>query len=60
VTRFFLGTLLGAFLGEMIYKQNVNIALKSAWGSFIGFLTSTMIKVTVAAMLAFSFFSAII
>jgi len=57
---FFLGTLIGAFVGEMIYKQDVNIALKSAWGSFIGFLTGTMIKVTVAAMIAFSFFRAIL
>jgi uncharacterized protein YqgC (DUF456 family) len=57
---FFLGTLLGAFVGEMIYKQDVNIALKSAWGSFVGFLGSTVIKVTVAAMLAFAFFSAIL
>lgn len=57
---FFLGTLLGAFVGEMIYKQDVKIALKSAWGSFVGFLGSTVIKVTVAAMLAFAFFSAIL
>jgi len=57
---FFLGTLIGAFIGEMIYKQDVQVALKSAWGSFIGFLTGTMIKVTVAAMIAFSFFKAII
>ncbi|GAB5410284.1 MAG: DUF456 domain-containing protein [Balneolaceae bacterium] len=55
---FFLGTLVGAFIGEFIYKQDVNIALKSAWGSFIGFLSGTAIKVTVAAMIAFSFFSA--
>lgn len=57
---FFLGTLIGAFVGEMIYKQDVKVALKSAWGSFIGFLTGTMLKVTVAAMIAFSFFKAII
>jgi len=57
---FFLGTLIGAFIGEMIYKQDVNIALKSAWGSFIGFLTGTAIKVTVAGMIAFSFFRAIL
>ncbi|MEP1140511.1 MAG: DUF456 domain-containing protein [Balneola sp.] len=57
---FFLGTLVGAFVCEMIYKQDVNIALKSAWGSFIGFLTGTMIKVTVAAMIAFAFFRAIL
>lgn len=57
---FFLGTLVGAFVGEMIYKQELQVALKSAWGSFIGFLTGTAIKVTVAAMIAFSFFKAII
>ncbi len=56
---FFLGTLIGAFIGEMIYKQDVQVALKSAWGSFIGFLTGTAIKVTIAAMIAFSFFSAV-
>lgn len=56
---FFLGTLVGAFIGEFIYKQDITIALKSAWGSFIGFLTGTAIKVTIAAMIAFSFFSAI-
>ncbi len=55
---FFLGTLIGAFVGEMIFKQDVKTALKSAWGSFIGFLTGTAIKVTVAAMIAFSFFKA--
>ena len=55
---FFLGTLIGAFVGEMIFKQDVKTALKSAWGAFIGFLTGTAIKVTVAAMIAFSFFKA--
>ncbi len=57
---FFLGTLLGAFVGEFIYKQDVNVALKSAWGSFVGFLTGTMIKVVVAAMIAFAFLRAIL
>lgn len=57
---FFPGTLIGAFVGEMIYKQDVQVAFKSAWGSFIGFITGTVIKVTVAAMIAFSFFRAII
>ena len=57
---FFPGTLIGAFAGEMIYKQDVQVAFKSAWGSFIGFITGTVIKVTIAAMIAFSFFRAII
>ncbi|MEQ9309310.1 MAG: DUF456 family protein [Balneolaceae bacterium] len=55
---FFLGSLFGAFAGEMIYKQDINTAIKAAWGSFIGFLTGTAIKVTIAAMIAFSFFKA--
>lgn len=56
---FFLGTLIGAFIGEMLFKQDVNVALKSAWGSFIGFLTGTMIKTIVAAMFAVMFFRAV-
>jgi uncharacterized protein YqgC (DUF456 family) len=56
---FFLGTLVGAFVGEMLYKQDVNVALKSAWGSFLGFLTGTMIKTIVAAMFAVMFFQAV-
>jgi len=56
---FFLGTLAGAFIGELIYKSDVKTAAKSAFGSFIGFLTGTMIKATVAAMIAFSFIKAV-
>ena len=56
---FFLGTLVGAFIGEMLFKQDVNVALKAAWGSFLGFLTGTMIKTIVAAMFAVMFFRAV-
>ncbi len=56
---FFLGSLVGAFLGELLYKQDVHVALRSAWGSFLGFLTGTMIKTFVAAMFAVMFFRAI-
>ena len=56
---FFLGSLAGAFVGEMLYKQDVHVALRSSWGSFLGFLTGTMIKTFVAAMFAVMFFMAI-
>ena len=56
---FFLGSLVGAFVGEMLYKQDVHVALRSAWGSFLGFLTGTMIKTFVAAMFAVMFFRAV-
>lgn len=55
----FFGTLIGAFIGEMIFKQDVNVALKSAWGSFIGFLSGTMIKTFVAIMFAIMFIKAV-
>lgn len=55
----FFGTLIGAFIGEMIFKQDVNVALKSAWGSFIGFLSGTMIKTFVAIMFAVMFIKAV-
>ena len=57
---FFLGTLVGAFVGELIDTPDIQKALKSAWGSFVGFLTGTALKVTAAAMMAFYFIRALI
>ena len=46
---FLIGAFLGAFIGEMIYdSQDTNRATKAAFGSFLGFLTSTFIKLTVS------------
>ncbi|MCF8273723.1 MAG: DUF456 domain-containing protein [Flavobacteriaceae bacterium] len=43
-----LGPFLGAFIGEMIHKNDSKIAIKAAFGSFIGFIASTFIKFIVA------------
>ncbi|MGB3467013.1 MAG: DUF456 domain-containing protein [Cyclobacteriaceae bacterium] len=40
-----LGPAIGAFIGELIYQRDVNVALKAALGSFIGFLAGTFLKV---------------
>lgn len=41
-----LGPFLGAFFGELIHdSKDINKALKSAWASFIGFLSGTFIKI---------------
>ena len=41
-----IGSFLGAFLAELFYAQkNTGDALKSAFGSFLGFLTGTGLKV---------------
>ncbi|WP_066221838.1 DUF456 domain-containing protein [Formosa haliotis] len=39
---------IGAFVGEMIYKANHKTAAKAAFGSFLGFLTGTLLKFIVA------------
>lgn len=39
-----IGPFIGAFIGELINKSNSKSALKAAFGSFIGFLGSTLIK----------------
>lgn len=49
---FILGPFVGAFIGEMLYNSNdKKAALKAAWGSFMGFLVSTFMKL----MLCISF-----
>lgn len=51
--------LIGAFVGEIITGNTQKQAIKSAWGSFIGFMTATGIKVVVAGIMAFYFFKAL-
>jgi uncharacterized protein YqgC (DUF456 family) len=43
---FVIGPFLGAFVGELVYNsQDKNRALKAAFGSFLGLLASTFMKV---------------
>jgi hypothetical protein len=46
-----IGPFVGAFIGEIIKdSSNFGKALKAAFGSFIGFLTSTFLKLTASVM----------
>jgi uncharacterized protein YqgC (DUF456 family) len=48
---FIIGPFVGAFIGELIYdNKNPERALKSATGSFIGFLASSFMKFVVCMM----------
>lgn len=46
-----IGSFIGAFFGELINNhKNGQLALKAAFGSFIGFVTSTLLKFAVSAL----------
>jgi len=55
-----LGPLAGAFLGELVGGKNSEQAFRSAWGSFVGFLASTVLKVMASAMMGYYFVDAIL
>lgn len=52
---FIIGPLAGAFIGELISGNSTERAMKSAWGSFIGFMTATGLKFIAAMIMTFYF-----
>lgn len=49
---------LGALIGELIDGQDINTAIKSGIGSFIGFLLTSGIKIILVLMICVHFFKA--
>lgn len=50
-----IGPFLGAVVGELIAGKDSGTALKSGFGSFIGFLAGTLMKLTAAGLMAWHF-----
>jgi hypothetical protein len=55
-----IGPFLGALIGELMHKNDVNRATKAAFGSFIGFITSTFLKFIVAVVYLGLFISKVV
>jgi uncharacterized protein YqgC (DUF456 family) len=52
-----LGPLIGAFIGELIAGKSSDQAIKSAMGSFAGFLMGTILKVIASGVMGYYFFT---
>lgn len=50
---------LGAIVGELIDGQNLETAVKSGIGSFIGFLLTSGLKIILVLMICYHFFKAV-
>lgn len=48
-----LGPFIGAFAGEMIGGQDSGRSLKAAWGSFIGFLLGSLLKIIICLVMLY-------
>jgi uncharacterized protein len=55
-----LGPFIGAFTGEMIFKDDFKYALRAGFGSLIGFLTGVGLKLAASFIMTFYFVKALI
>jgi uncharacterized protein YqgC (DUF456 family) len=50
-----IGPLLGAIIGELIFKDDMKYALKAGFGSLLGFLTGVGLKLAASLIMTFYF-----
>jgi len=50
-----IGPLIGAVVGELIFKDDLNYAIKAGFGSLLGFLTSVGLKLAASFVMTFYF-----
>ncbi|HUW93800.1 MAG TPA: DUF456 domain-containing protein [Bacteroidales bacterium] len=55
-----IGPFLGAFVGELIFKDDVKYALKAGFGSLLGFMTGVGLKLAASLLITFYFVKVLI
>lgn len=53
-----LGPLIGAFVGEYLAQANSEIALRAAFGSFLGFLAGSLLKIILCFVMLYQLITA--
>ena len=54
-----LGPFLGAVVFELIDGKNTRLALKAGWGSFVGLMTGTILKLICCGLMTYYFIAAL-
>ena len=55
-----LGPFLGAVAFELIDGKNTRLALKAGWGSFVGLMTGTILKLICCGLMTYYFIAELI
>jgi len=55
-----IGPFLGAFAGELIFKDDVKYAIKAGFGSLLGFLTGVGLKLAASFLITFYFIKVLV
>jgi uncharacterized protein YqgC (DUF456 family) len=53
------GPFIGAWIGERYAGKEPRLAMRAAFGSFVGFLAGTLMKIVLSVVLAFYYFRAV-
>lgn len=55
-----LGPFVGAFVGELIADKGSQEALRAGWGSFVGLMTGTVLKLICCGLMTWQFIKALV
>lgn len=55
-----LGPFVGAFVGELIAGKGSQEALRAGWGSFVGLMTGTVLKLICCGLMTWQFIKALV